>query len=81
MQVSRIANGIDIWVWLQGSGRCVTRGRVWPAPIDTALQGYGATPFPALSEAIEIEKDTALAEAEVARLVRVLGKLRDTLKA
>jgi hypothetical protein len=34
-----------------------------------------------LSEAIEIEKDANLAEAEVARLVRVLGKLRDTLKA
>ena len=57
----------------------MTRRSVRPTPIDT-LQGYGATPFPALSEAIEIEKDADLAEAEVARLVGVLEKLRDTLK-
>ena len=56
------------------------RGSMCLHPL-TRMQGYGATPFPALSEAIEIEKDADLAEAEVTRLVRVVGKLRDALKA
>lgn len=73
-------NGTDTSVWPQGNGRCVSEEARGHASVDTWLQGYGATPFPALSEAIEIEKDADLAEAEVARLVKVFGKLRDTLK-
>jgi N-acetylated-alpha-linked acidic dipeptidase len=42
-------------------------------------KGYGATPFPALSEAIEIERNATLAKAEVGRLVEVVETLITTL--
>ncbi|KAG8832874.1 hypothetical protein FRC17_000444 [Serendipita sp. 399] len=41
--------------------------------------GYGATPFPALSEAITIEKNVTLAKLEVGRLVEVVETLISTL--
>lgn len=42
-------------------------------------KGYGATPFPALSEAIDIERNATLAQAEVGRLIRVVETLTSTL--
>lgn len=42
-------------------------------------KGYGATRFPALSEAIEIDKNATLASQEVVRLVEVVETLIDTL--
>jgi len=42
-------------------------------------QGYGATTFPALTEAITIEKDLKLAEYEVGRLVELINKLAETI--
>ncbi|KDQ16710.1 hypothetical protein BOTBODRAFT_106746 [Botryobasidium botryosum FD-172 SS1] len=41
--------------------------------------GYGATTFPALTEAIEIEKNATLAELEAARLEQMITKLSFTL--
>ncbi|KAG8776309.1 hypothetical protein FRC16_004557, partial [Serendipita sp. 398] len=41
--------------------------------------GYGATPFPALSEAITIERNATLAAIEVGRLVTVVETLTSTL--
>jgi N-acetylated-alpha-linked acidic dipeptidase len=41
--------------------------------------GYGATRFPALSEAIEIEHNATLAQAEVGRLVEIVETLISTL--
>lgn len=42
-------------------------------------KGYGATPFPALSESIEIERNATLAKMEVSRLVEVVETLISTL--
>ncbi|KAG8988073.1 hypothetical protein FRB90_002974 [Tulasnella sp. 427] len=42
--------------------------------------GYGATTFPALSEAIEIEKNATLVEYEIKRLNTLLVKLADNLQ-
>jgi len=41
--------------------------------------GYGATTFPALTEAIEIEKNGTLAEFEAARLQQLITRLSTTL--
>jgi len=41
--------------------------------------GYGATTFPALSEAIEVEKNATLAEYEITRLLTHLDALADNL--
>ncbi|KIM33569.1 hypothetical protein M408DRAFT_326261 [Serendipita vermifera MAFF 305830] len=42
-------------------------------------KGYGATPFPALSEAIQLDRNATLAKAEVGRLVEVVEALISTL--
>ena len=42
-------------------------------------KGYGATPFPALSEAIQLDRNATLAKAEVGRLVEVVETLISTL--
>ncbi|KAF7291015.1 Zn-dependent exopeptidase [Mycena chlorophos] len=42
--------------------------------------GYGATPLPALSEAIELEKDEKLAKHEVGRLVNLIDALAERLR-
>ncbi|KAF7301895.1 Zn-dependent exopeptidase [Mycena indigotica] len=42
--------------------------------------GYGATPLPALAEAIEFEKNKTLAEYEVGRLVDLIDKLADNIR-
>ena len=41
--------------------------------------GYGATPFPALSEAIQLDRNATMAKAEVGRLVEVVETLISTL--
>ncbi|KAJ6538539.1 Zn-dependent exopeptidase [Mycena vulgaris] len=42
--------------------------------------GYGATPLPALSEAIQYEQNATLAQYEVGRLTDLIDKLADTLR-
>jgi N-acetylated-alpha-linked acidic dipeptidase len=42
-------------------------------------KGYGATPFPALSEAIQLDRNATMAKAEVGRLVEVVETLISTL--
>ncbi|KAJ7167465.1 hypothetical protein C8R46DRAFT_995586 [Mycena filopes] len=42
--------------------------------------GYGATPLPALAEAIQIEKNATLAQYEVGRLTDLLDKLSDNIR-
>ena len=42
--------------------------------------GYGATPLPALSEAIEFEKNSTLAQYEVGRLTDLIDKLADSIR-
>jgi N-acetylated-alpha-linked acidic dipeptidase len=44
-------------------------------------KGYGATTFPGLNEALAIDKDVALAEAEAFDLIVLLTKLREDLLA
>jgi N-acetylated-alpha-linked acidic dipeptidase len=44
------------------------------------LLGYGATTFPALSEALEIEHNVKLAEKEANRLEKAIGKITHSLK-
>ena len=46
-----------------------------------SLSGYGATTFPALTEALTIEKNTTLAEYEADRLQKIVEGLTDLLKA
>lgn len=41
--------------------------------------GYGATTFPALTEALQIEKNVTLAEYEADRLGRLIGRLSKSL--
>lgn len=43
------------------------------------LIGYGATTFPALTEALEIEQDAALAGREAKRLQRLVDKMAQNL--
>lgn len=45
----------------------------------SVLIGYGATTLPALSEAIEFEKNETLAAYEEERLVYLLDILSDTI--
>ncbi|KAJ7180363.1 Zn-dependent exopeptidase, partial [Mycena crocata] len=42
--------------------------------------GYGATPMPALAEAIQFEKNSTLAQYEVGRLTNLLEKLADDIR-
>lgn len=42
--------------------------------------GYGATPMPALSEAIQFEKNATLAQYEVKRLTDLIDKLADEIR-
>ncbi|KAJ7498665.1 Zn-dependent exopeptidase [Mycena latifolia] len=42
--------------------------------------GYGATPMPALSEAIQFEKNATLAQYEVGRLTDLIDKLADEIR-
>ncbi|KAJ7129388.1 Zn-dependent exopeptidase [Mycena epipterygia] len=42
--------------------------------------GYGATPMPALTEAIKYEKNTTLAQYEVGRLTDLIDKLADNIR-
>ncbi|KAJ7653468.1 Zn-dependent exopeptidase [Mycena rosella] len=42
--------------------------------------GYGATPLPALSEAIQYEKNATLAQYEVGRLTDLIDKLADQIR-
>jgi N-acetylated-alpha-linked acidic dipeptidase len=43
--------------------------------------GYGATTFPALTEAITIEKNVTLANYEVSRLTEAVEKIAAALRA
>ncbi len=45
----------------------------------TSAIGYGATTLPALTEAITIEKDAALANHEAGRLTELINKLADRI--
>jgi len=42
--------------------------------------GYGATPMPALAEAITIDKNVTLAQYEVGRLTELIDKLADNIR-
>lgn len=42
--------------------------------------GYGATTFPALTEALEIDRNVTLAAYEAERLAVLLEKLADTIE-
>ncbi|KAJ9116408.1 hypothetical protein QFC22_004850 [Naganishia vaughanmartiniae] len=43
--------------------------------------GYGATTFPALTEALTIEKSTSLAQKEADELAEMIGKMAERLRA
>ncbi|KAJ7129409.1 hypothetical protein C8R44DRAFT_776720 [Mycena epipterygia] len=60
------------------------KGREWYRHMVVApgrWLGYGATTFPALNEALAIDKDVALAKEEADRLVDILAKMTQELRA
>lgn len=49
-------------------------------PTNMNTVGYGATTFPALTEALSIDKSATLAQKEADRLVELLDKLAKNIK-
>jgi N-acetylated-alpha-linked acidic dipeptidase len=45
------------------------------------LLGYGATTLPALTEALEIDRDVNLAQKEAHRLEKAISQMNHALKA
>lgn len=54
---------------------------MWDTEANRLVTGYGATTFPALTEAITIEKNTTLANLEAARLTEAVEKMTAALRA
>jgi len=81
---SKIVNGIGTLESRRGSGW--VRFGCFDVKFRTRLTfsfplGYGATPLPALTEAITIEKNVTLANYEVIRLTEAVEKIAVLLRA